>query len=304
MPNRRRARQQEMELEELSSTIQEAADRISQTPAAAIMTDTISLADLTKALQGLQSQPQPNIKPLQYTGAGDLELFLAQFTDVAKVNKWSTEEHLLHLRLSLIDKATDCSRGSTVQEIQDMLRMRFGLNSRQARDKLRHLKRTTKQSVHELGMEAQRLTRLAYPDLRDQDIEEMALETFVQALDNKSVKRHLLASPATTVAEAVQKADEYLKIGENTTTSLAVVQGATETIPPHIQALSNTMKGLQTLLEGQTELLKKMTERKPLKCFECDGPHRRRFCPKLRNKNNSPGIQDSGNEQGPVTKQA
>ena len=298
MPNRRRARQQELELQELSSTIQEGANPTPHPPAT--MPDNISLADLTQALQGLKSQSQPNIKPPQYTGSGDLELFLAQFTDVAKVNKWSPEEHLLHLRLSLMDKATDCSRGSTVQEIQEMLRIRFGLNSRQARDKLRHLKKTNKQTVHELGMEAQRLTRLAYPDLREQDLEEMALETFVQALDNKSVKRHLLASPAVTVAEAVQKADEYLKIGENTTT-IAAVQGATESIPPHIQALSDTMKGLQTLLEGQAELLKKMTERKALKCFECEGPHRRRFCPKLRNKDTSQKKQEPGNEPGPVT---
>ena len=252
----------------------------------------------------MKGASQPIIKPPQFTGSGDLELFLTQFTDVAKINKWSPEEHLLHLRLSLTDKATDCSRGNTISEIQDTLRIRFGLSSRQARDRLRHLKRTSKQTVHELGMEAQQLTRLAYPDLRDQDLEEMALETFVQALDNKSVKRHLLASPATTVAEAVQKADEYLRIGEHSPTTVAAVQGTTETISPHMQALSDTMKGLQVLLEGQAELLKKLTEKKSIKCFECEGPHRRRFCPKLRGKENNQKKMDSGNEQGPVTNQA
>ena len=99
MPNRRRAREQEMELQELSSTIQDAVDRTQRTPAR--QTDSISLADLTQALQGLKSQSTPSIKPPQYSGSGDLELFLSQFADIAKVNKWSPEEHLLHFRLSL-----------------------------------------------------------------------------------------------------------------------------------------------------------------------------------------------------------
>ena len=185
-----------------------------------------------------------------------------------------------------------------------MLRLRFGLNPRQARDRLRHLKRTAKQSVHELGMEAQRLTRLAYPDLLDQDTEEMALETFVQALDNKSVRRHLLASPAANLAEAVQKADEFLKIGEHSSTTVTMVQGTADLSSPQMQALSETMKGLQALLEGQSELLKKMTEKKAIKCFECDGPHRKRFCPKLRNKETTERKQEPGNKPGPVTNQA
>jgi len=303
MPSRRRTRQQELELEEFSSTIQA---RSAETPRApTTTTDQVSLADLTSALQGLKTQAQSHIKPPQYNGSGDLELFLTQFGDVAKVNRWSNDEHLLHLRLSLQEKAMDCSRGTTLQEIQDMLRIQFGLNSRQARDRLRHLKKTNKQTVHELGMEAQRLTRLAYPNLQPQDLEEMALETFVQALDNKSVKRHLLASPATTVAEAVQKTDDFLKIGDNSQTSVSAVQGATEVVSsPHIQALNDTIKGLQTLLEGQAELLKKLTERRQLKCFEGGGAHRKRFCPKLQNKDTPPNNQSSGNEQGPVTTQA
>ena len=107
--------------------------------------ENFSLADLTQALQGLRSTPHSSVKPPQYNGLGDLELFLLQFNDVAKVNKWSNQEHLLHLRLSLTDKAMDYSRGTTVTEVQDMLKVRFGLNSRQAREKMCHLKKTSKQ---------------------------------------------------------------------------------------------------------------------------------------------------------------
>ena len=120
--------------------------------------EAISLTELTQSLQGLKSQPHSIIKPPIYNGAGDLELCLGQFTD-AKINHWSQEEHLPHLRLSLTEKAAGCSRGTTITEVHELLKACVRINSRQARERLRRLKETTKQTVHELGMEVQKLTR-------------------------------------------------------------------------------------------------------------------------------------------------
>lgn len=302
MPRRKtRSQQQVQELEEISNSIH-AIDYSSPQMGTNdnINNNNVNLLDLTKALQGLQGGSSTKIKPPLFDGTGDVELFLLQFADVAKLNKWKSDEHLLHFRLSLTNKAIDCSRGQTISEITEMLRIRFGTSPRQAREKLRRLKKLPKQTIHDLGIETQRLTRLAYPNLREQDLEDIALEAFVQAIDSKAIKRHLLATPASTVAEAVQKADEYLQIGDNSPTIVSNIQNSsTETNSSQTtQNLHETIKGLQTLLETQTEMLKKLMERKPIKCFECGGPHRKRFCPQL--KNPDVNTYKQGNEKGPV----
>ena len=51
-------------------------------------------------------------KPPQYNGDGDIELFINQFNQVVMTNQWTEEEAFLHLRLSLIGPALDCSRGA------------------------------------------------------------------------------------------------------------------------------------------------------------------------------------------------
>ena len=80
---------------------------------------------------------------------------------------------------------------------------------------MRQLKKLPRQTVHELGREVQWLTRLAYPNMNNGDREEMALETFLHAFDDKAIRRFQLLSPASTVNEAIQKADEYFQAGDH-----------------------------------------------------------------------------------------
>ena len=136
-----------------------------------------------------------------------------------------------------------------------MLRNRFGINQRQAKDLIRHLRRQPRQSIHELGIEAQRLTRLAYPKLPESDQEEMALEAFLQALDNKAVKRHLLATPAATVTEAAQKANAYLQVGDNSYSSVSTIQDEVPTTPPVEDPVQKALAQIQTVLAQQAQLI-------------------------------------------------
>lgn len=279
MPRRKQTTAQE--LDELSTPLRRGP---STTPAS----PSLNMETLVDALRTLQPQPaRPHLKPPQFSGATDIELFLDQFEDVARINRWSSDEYLLHLKLSLTDKAAECSRGSTTPEIQDSLRNRFGISQRQAREGLRNLRKTNKQSVHELSSEIKRLIKLAYPNLDEETKEEMALEAFLQALDNRAIKRHLLATPAFTLNEAVQKADDYLQVGEQIPARVTAVQDTTPTIQSiGVQQLQEMMTGFQSLLKQQTELLTQMSTRSttkpPIKCYECGGPHLKRNCPRLQ----------------------
>ena len=74
-------------------------------------------------------------------------------------------EKLLYIRLGLKDKATECGREETILEVEEALRVRFGLLLRQAREKLRALRYYPMQSVHKFGAEARRFVQLALPNV-------------------------------------------------------------------------------------------------------------------------------------------
>ena len=103
-------------------------------------------------------------KAPKYCGDTDIDLFIDQFSDVARANQWSKAESKLNFRISLERPAHDCGRGDSTSDIMDNLRARYGLTARQARDKLASIKKTTKQSVYELGLEITRLVNIAYPN--------------------------------------------------------------------------------------------------------------------------------------------
>ena len=76
---------------------------------------------------------------------GDIELFLAQFDDVAVANHWGGQATLATpLRAHLEGSARACGAGRTRDRIEEALRARFGLSQRQAKDRLIHLKEMAK----------------------------------------------------------------------------------------------------------------------------------------------------------------
>ena len=79
------------------------------------------------------STERKDFEPPQYTGKGDVELFIRHFMDVAGTNKWSRQATLLHLRAALKEEATDCGRAEYVDGIVGALRARYGLTPREAR---------------------------------------------------------------------------------------------------------------------------------------------------------------------------
>ena len=70
------------------------------------------LEDLIDRLGNLElpEARRHDFKPPTYDGEQDIELFITQFRDVARANRWSNEEALLHLRGCLKGPATDCGR--------------------------------------------------------------------------------------------------------------------------------------------------------------------------------------------------
>ena len=120
----------------------------------------------------------------------------------------------------------------------------------------------------------------------------MALEAFIQAFDNRGLRRYFLAAPPVAVAKAVQRADNFRGIESSQHSRVNAVQDnsskATEANDPHGEMLTTLlgyMKQQKTLLEQLAARTKP-----PLQCYKCQGAHVRRNCPKLK----------SGNKKRPV----
>ena len=80
----------------------------------------LDMATLLSALQ-INGSCRKEIKHPQFTGEGDVEIFLAQFHEVAEANEWTERERLSHLRLGLTDKATECGREEMIHEVEEAL---------------------------------------------------------------------------------------------------------------------------------------------------------------------------------------
>ena len=311
------------------------------------------LQTLTSAVSATQQSNSPKpFKAPQYSGSGDIDLFISHFQEVTQANRWSEAEAKLHLKLSLSGPAASCIDGTSTEEIFCNLQTRFGLSIRQAKDKLRSIRRTGNQELHELGTEISRLTKLAYPNLDNQDQTEMALDVFSRAIDNINLQRHFLATEPRTLRQAVQSAEEFFQLGRDTrsprvnniteedpvtiheTQVLATIQNSLQKLfkqqvnqqqildqlqqikyqpppllppnapqprlpPPQFQSPSFQLYPTQGVQQHQLphpQFQSRPATRPPIACYECQGPHMKRNCPRLQPKERP----QTENFQGPA----
>lgn len=287
------------------------------------------IARLTHMLAGMLGNRggDAQFKAPKFDGTQDVELFIRQFTDVQNANGWNAHAALLHLRRALESKATDCGDGQDVNHVFTNLRARFGLTARQARDRLGHLRKESRQSYHEFGALIERLVNIAYVDLPAASRTEIALDNFGRSLDNRALQRHLLAVPPVTIAAAVRTAEEFMQVGTGTVPTnrhrMTAIYGDEEAEEPAQQLAlverqrpreDDRLEALTALVQRNSESIAKLLDKlndkektnsdrgparraRKLECFECGGEHFRRDCPQFIQKNRTGTAQ--GNAQGP-----
>ena len=312
-----RRREQQQDMEDLRNSV--LGDRTQSTP---IQRPTeqnqgqnVNILELVQALQTTQLQPRTTVKLPTYNGDSDIDLYIRQFQDVCEANGWNDKNSLLHLRLALDGKALECGRGETIAEILENLRARFGISTKKARDRLKQVRKSPHETVHELGMEINKLVNLAYPKLDNCDRNEMAIEAFSKAMDNKGLQRHLLARPPMDISEAVSFTEDFLQVGgEARPTRVATIneEDNIETSPV-TQSILQTLKCMQETMSQQAEIIKQLHDKsfvthqsvamkRPVTCYECSGPHFKRNCPRLKEQFVRKPRQ-SGNDNGPTQSQ-
>lgn len=259
----------------------------------------------------------------KYDGSADVELYLHQFEAIRQANDWTDGAALLHLKCSLEGAATACGRGDTLDQVFQAMRSRFGLSPRQARDKLGQLRYEPNSSLHVLGTDVERLVSIAYPDAHPDVKITLAVDAFTRALNHNALQRHLLLIRIESVADAVRAAQDYFQVGSSKgkSPSLSSIEASVSTTDASpISTMEKMLERLEKQLEANTKAMNQLINangkrnkgsdassaidtsqnqsnnaRRPLKCYECGGPHFKRNCPQLEDK----PAQASGNESSP-----
>lgn len=220
-----------------------------------------ALGRLTDVLERLWQEPRPRAaEPFRtptYSGHGDVEYFIRQFTEVAEANGWAEAAQRLHMREALREEARDCGQAATVGEICIALRARFGVTEREARSRLANLKRDYHVTLQEHSTNVERLVNLAYPALPADHRATMALDFFCSTLGNGYLQRHLLAVATPTLADAVRAGNEYLQIKTSQekggSTSIKNVDGSDDVLSVAAVTEDKASSLMQAVMQNQAQ---------------------------------------------------
>jgi len=141
----------------------------------------------------------------------DVEQFITEFSDVAAICRWPNRVTLIQLRLCLTEPAKLYGIGQDVEEKFEVLRARFGLIARDARVQLQGLRRNPKTSLQEQAIVVERLAQVTYGDLPADSPQSMALDAFLQSVNNLGLKQHLLMAKVETMERALRLGNTYFQ---------------------------------------------------------------------------------------------
>ncbi|VDI11411.1 Hypothetical predicted protein [Mytilus galloprovincialis] len=164
------------------------------------------------------------MKPQLYEGDEDLDEYLAQFEILAEINGWNYATKSLYLAGSLkggarallneLDKESRKDYNSLVKVLDN----RYGSaeKSELFRAKLQTRMRGKEESLPELAQSIKKLTRQAYPSAQSTITSVLALEHFIDALQDADLRLRLRESNPKSIHEAETLAVrlETLKLAE------------------------------------------------------------------------------------------
>src|SRR5207245_356464 len=130
--------------------------------------------------------------PMTFGGVTeDLNTFVCHFKVAASYNKWTEDDKVAYLRLSLIDEAAifmqnATSDDATYQELVTALKMRYSNDGQTAlfRAQLGNRKRRIDETLSDLYYDVSRLTALAYPGPLNEITESIGVDAFIDSLDD------------------------------------------------------------------------------------------------------------------------
>jgi predicted aspartyl protease len=150
-----------------------------------------------------------------YDGSIDLDIFLSKFESCSRYFDWSPEDRLFQLKLALNGPAAQILHANNCPDSMDrilsLLRTRFGTDQKCElyRLELKQRRRKPNESLQQLFHDVCRLMNLAYNGHKDEIVETLARDYFLDALNSHSMKVRIMERNAKTIDEALRLAMRY-----------------------------------------------------------------------------------------------
>ena len=145
----------------------------------------------------------------KYDGTSPLEVFLYQFDNCCEYNKWNSGEKLAQLKAALKGNAAQVLLGGeevsfSYRTLRDELQKCFGVegHTAQFRTMLRVRRRQHGESLRALYQDICKLLMLAYPGPSSELKDQLAVEAFVDSLEDEDLERRVKDRFPKDLAEA------------------------------------------------------------------------------------------------------
>ena len=164
-------------------------------------------------------QRGPLVRIGEYDGESDLTAFLSRFERMAQFYRWSEHEQLIYLETSLkgpaADIVYDVESTTTIQEMKDMLRLRFGTEKQGelSRIELQLTRRQSGEPLQRLYGTIKKLVALGYPGPLPAEGNWLARDHFLRALDDDVLRVQVSMRKPATLEEALTAAMELEALG-------------------------------------------------------------------------------------------
>jgi len=154
------------------------------------------------------------IRPDSYDGKADIETYLAKFRACSRYNGWSSRDKAAFLKSSLSGEAASLlwrHTNASYKELVDLLKLRFGTYEQQERFRLelKFRRRQAGESLQELMSDISRLVCLAYPRAEPQLQDILAVDAFVDSLNNVGLEFKIREAEPATLRQAMLTAMKF-----------------------------------------------------------------------------------------------
>ena len=242
------------------------------------------------------SLSSPKVKPPTYDGTYSWSNYLRQFTTVAEINGWSEKEKASSLIVSLRGAALEILQIVPVQKQDDYQLLIENMERRFGDKRLEHVYRTqfrtrkqhVGETVHQYGAEITRLSKLAYPNVPDEVLEEMATDMFIEGVRDVDMHQSLRMGRPKTLGDAISYALEFEAAKQSSnkyfmkSRQVNVRNADNEMNKNEVNTVSKFKEALIELCSRFSDETKNQEERpirRPLRCYNCQKTgHLKRQC--------------------------
>ena len=189
---------------------------------------------------GGSSGDRVKIKPQTYDGSEDLSEYVTHFNLVAELNGWSYGVKSLHLASCLTGDARtllndlDARKQRDYNALLEALNHRFGTENRAEifKSQLKMRVRGKSETLPELAQSIRKLAKRAYPDASASILEVLALDHFIDAINETEIRMRLREVSPTNILEAEQiavKLEAYKEADKDRRKTVRACVGGSET---------------------------------------------------------------------------